>query len=413
VLFANRAAALLKLNRPAKASESCEKAVLHGSRDPKVYIRWSQSLMQIGRFEQAAKVLETPPTKELVSVLFPYYRKASQLHQAWEVSGKEIEKGEYDQAKVLLTQLLQDPSCRKYSRVISRAALAEAHIGNVDLALRLSLEAARTSPEDEQAWIARAHALVSNGQFDEARQSAKQALRLNPDDEFAKSCNRYCKFVETQVQTARNASDKHDWETARKLFLELVMGAVLPKKSPLRVQLLAERAHASYCAGLYQEALTDANQAIYQQDDCQRAWLTRFYCLRELGKHEEAVKDARELLQRWGANDIHIRSAAENAEFELRKSKRPDLYGVLGVSSLASELEIKQAYKQKALVFHPDKMAPTSSEAERKRCEETFKLMGIALEVLGNHEKRELYDKGFDMQGIQEELERRRRRSHH
>jgi len=413
VLLSNKAAALLKLNRPAQAADACERAIAAGSTDPKVFVRWSHALTQIGRFEQAYKVLKPENNPQLVSNLSINHAKALQHYRAWEESAKALEKGDYEQAKVLVAELLHDPNCTKFARVVSRAALIEAHIGNVDLALRLSLEAARTSPEDEQAWIARANALVSNGQFDEARQSAKQALRLNPDDEAAKACNRYCKFVERSVQAARQAAEKHDWETARSAFLELVTGTVLPKKSPLRVQLLAERAHASYCAGLFHEALKDASQAIYQQDDCQRAWLTRFYCLRELGRHEEAVKDARELLQRWGANDIQIRNAAEKAEFELRKSKRPDLYGVLSVSQLASEMEIKQAYKQKALVFHPDKLGPSCTEEERKRCEETFKLMGIALDVLGNQEKRELWDKGFDLQGVQEELERRRRRSHH
>jgi len=414
VLQANRAAAFLKLGKPTKAAEACEKAVKLGSRDVKVFVRWSQALTQVGKFDVAVKVLsEEVAPKELVPSLLGHYRRAKALLTGWEDSGKAIEQSDHEHAKVCLSSLLQDPNANRYSRVISRAALIEAHIGNIDVALRLSLEAARSSPEDEQAWIARAHALVSNGQFDEARLSAKQALRLNPDDESAKSANRFVKFVETAVTGARQAADRHDWENARALLLDLVTGTTLPKVSPLRVQLLAERAHVSFCAGLFEEALRDANQAIYHQDDCQRAWLTKFYCLRELGRHEEAVREARELLNRWGAGDSVIRNVAEKAEFELRKSKRPDFYALLGVPSLASEMEIKQAYKQKALICHPDKLSPSATAEERKQYEEQFKLLGSALDVLGNQEKRELYDRGYDVQGIQEELERRRRRSHH
>ena len=414
VLYSNIAAACLKLGRPQQAAEACEKAIKAGNTEPKVYVRWNQALLQRGKFNEGVKIFENLPTSSLAFALDHHKKRAIALKTNWDESGLAIEKGDYETAKVHLASVLQDQNARLYSRVVSRAALVEAHIGNIDLALRLSLEAARSSPDDEQAWIARAYALVSSGQFDEAMKSARQALRLNPDDASAKTCMRFVKFVETQVTTARNAADKHEYETARRLFHDLVSNSsALPKTSPLRVQLLAERAHASYGAKMYEDALKDATLAIYQQDDNQRAWLTRLYCLRELGRHEEAVKDARELLNRWGANDLLIRNAAEKAEFELRKSKRPDLYGLLNVSSLASELEIKQAYKQKALVFHPDKLSPNATEEERKRCEENFKLLGTALDVLGNQEKRELWDKGFDVQGIQEELERRRRRSHH
>jgi DnaJ-class molecular chaperone len=80
-----------------------------------------------------------------------------------------------------------------------------------------------------------------------------------------------------------------------------------------------------------------------------------------------------------------------------------------GLSPLASEMEIKQAYKKWALVLHPDK---ASSEEDRKLKEEQFKKLGQALETLGNKESRELYDEGYDLQGIKDELERRKRRHH-
>ena len=51
---------------------------------------------------------------------------------------------------------------------------------------------------------------------------------------------------------------------------------------------------------------------------------------------------------------------------QVRKAKRPDYYGLLNVPSIASGVEIKAAYKQQALVWHPDKHA--NSEEARKVC---------------------------------------------
>ena len=67
-------------------------------------------------------------------------------------------------------------------------------------------------------------------------------------------------------------------------------------------------------------------------------------------------------------------------------SKR-DYYEVLGVSKDAQENEIKKAYRQKAIKYHPDKN-PNDSSAEEK-----FKEAAEAYEVLSNSDKRSRYDR--------------------
>ncbi|MBN1442088.1 MAG: molecular chaperone DnaJ [Planctomycetes bacterium] len=64
-----------------------------------------------------------------------------------------------------------------------------------------------------------------------------------------------------------------------------------------------------------------------------------------------------------------------------------DYYEVLGVSRDAGEADIKRAYRQLALKYHPDKN-PGDREAER-----AFKEVSEAFEVLVDPEKRKLYDR--------------------
>jgi len=70
-----------------------------------------------------------------------------------------------------------------------------------------------------------------------------------------------------------------------------------------------------------------------------------------------------------------------------------DYYEILGVPRNAQEAEIKKAYRQLALQYHPDRN-PENEEAEEK-----FKEASEAYEVLRDQEKRDLYDR-YGHEGI-------------
>ncbi|HPT06511.1 MAG TPA: DnaJ domain-containing protein, partial [Candidatus Egerieousia sp.] len=71
-------------------------------------------------------------------------------------------------------------------------------------------------------------------------------------------------------------------------------------------------------------------------------------------------------------------------------AEKRDYYEVLGVSKTAGADEIKKAYRQLALKYHPDRN-PGDKSAEEK-----FKEAAEAYDVLSNPEKKQRYDQfGF------------------
>ncbi len=66
-----------------------------------------------------------------------------------------------------------------------------------------------------------------------------------------------------------------------------------------------------------------------------------------------------------------------------------ELYATLNVSREATLEEITKAYRRLAGVFHPDKHA---DEEKRKQAQEAFSRLQEAYEVLGDQQKRAIYD---------------------
>lgn len=69
-----------------------------------------------------------------------------------------------------------------------------------------------------------------------------------------------------------------------------------------------------------------------------------------------------------------------------RMTTKRDYYEVLGVSREASNDEIRKAYRQAALKFHPDR------NPGDKAAEEQFKESTEAFSVLSDESKRRTYD---------------------
>ena len=97
---------------------------------------------------------------------------------------------------------------------------------------------------------------------------------------------------------------------------------------------------------------------------------------------------AAELLNKYGQSHLGSVAGGTGGFGTDKINTKKDYYATLGVSRSASEGEIKKAYRQAAMKYHPDRN-PNNKEAEDK-----FKDATEAYEVLSDAPKRRAYDLG-------------------
>ncbi|CAH1709602.1 unnamed protein product [Aphis gossypii] len=87
--------------------------------------------------------------------------------------------------------------------------------------------------------------------------------------------------------------------------------------------------------------------------------------------------------------NIPLPTTGEEALKRLLACKGKDPYSILGVTVDSSEDDIKKYYKRQAVLVHPDKNNQSGAE-------EAFKILIHAFNMIGDPEKRKLYDSGIE-----------------
>eukprot|EP00842_Homolaphlyctis_polyrhiza_P006675 jgi/Hompol1/7008/HPOL_005163-RA len=99
------------------------------------------------------------------------------------------------------------------------------------------------------------------------------------------------------------------------------------------------------------------------------------------------------------------RAADETADQTLAATDdEQDLYEVLGVGRRATTEEIRKAYRKRALLQHPDKLAPDASEQAQAHATNAFQTLSRAYAVLADPQRRARYDASGSVAAASHEL---------
>ena len=417
-LYCNRAATHLSLKSYCQCTDDCQKALDLDPTYVKAYVRMNRAYIQQGLFRQASSKLEQGYKATNSALIHRDWQKAKQLLQLATQAETQLANCEYASAKALYGRaLLEAPSG---PNLLLGAAKADLGLGLTDSALRLTMKVLSNHPQNPEGCHLRGQAMfLMDDDLSTGVKLIQEGLRLDPDSKSIKATLRRCKQVKTLVEQGKSEVFRRRFNDAVSTLSQAIdtqqqEGSMFPSKCPLFATLHTQRAEAYLRLKKYQLSLQDCAKVTYAREDHVPAWLIKFQAYHGLNRHKEALDEASELLREesWGHNDQRIRKAYETADFLVRKQNRPDYYKLLNVSSIASEMEIKKAYKRRALDLHPDRHAQKSEE-EQKEAAKQFQLLGEGLELLCNDFTRRLYDEGYDPEAIRNRVEAAQQAAHH
>lgn len=112
----------------------------------------------------------------------------------------------------------------------------------------------------------------------------------------------------------------------------------------------------------------------------------RGQCYLTLRNFRKSIEDFETLFKMEKSKDVE--NLLKEARLRLMRSQSKNYYDILEVKKSASQADIKKAYRNLALIHHPDK----HSDDDKLEQQEIFKRISAANDVLSNQRKRAAYD---------------------
>lgn len=387
--YGNRAAALVMLGKYEEALRDCRAGLNIQPEFVKLLLRAGKCSLVLGDLEESRQFYQRANSLDPGNVLIQAELKALERAVENEHMFRQCYKNNrYIQANYFLTQLLQAVT-RSLPLQLLKAQLI------IDSGQpKSALDYIKTLPQQAtEVMVLKGEALFYGGLAEEARTVLREAVRLQPGCEKAREILRRMREMERMKDKGNRLFKDKRTEEAIGVYTQAL--ALDPKHRLYNSLILANQAAAYMAQREFVRALEDCNRSLTLNPNYTRAYLRRANVQMELESFEEALQDynrVKDLDPRTPNIDANIAFAKEKAS----QAGKKDYYKILGVEKQATEEQLKRAYRQMALRWHPDKNAETPEK--HSQSEKLFKDVSEAYAVLSDPQQRQRYDAGLSVQ---------------
>lgn len=216
-----------------------------------------------------------------------------------------------------------------------------------------------------EAYQLRGEAYFRLGEHDTAVTHFREGLKLDPEHKGCKAGHKAIKAIQKKEKRAEDAlkSGNHKealghWQSAMDLD---------PNHTAFIRPTLLKMIQSHSAIGEHEEAIKTANKHIEMGES-----LDGLFALGDANlaadKFQEAVNVFRQAMD-FEPNDRQreCQERLQKAEIALKQSKEKNYYKILGIPRTARDKDIKKAYRELALRWHPDKVDPEAKDDAEKK----------------------------------------------
>jgi len=278
------------------------------------------------------------------------------------------------------------------SWLVLRRAKAYFELGDLYEAIADAGRALKTDPDDLAALELRGASYYKLADHDMAKTHWQHGLKLDPEHSGCKAGYKVVRALTKKQAAAEKATSEGRHGAAIDSWTAAI--AVDPTHS--RFASTAHKKIAALYAVLkdYKRAVASCDAALEIDSEDVDALLQKSSAQLGAEDYENAVRTAKRA--RDVSDDDRTKKTHQKAEVALKQSKAVNYYKVLGVTRDASSKEIKKAYRDLALKYHPDKVEDKKDEDAAVK---KFQEIAQAYEILSDDELRAKYDRGEDVTG--------------
>ncbi|KAG0165776.1 hypothetical protein DFQ28_001164 [Apophysomyces sp. BC1034] len=411
--YYKRATAYLSLGRTNAAVDDFSKILSLKPDFGQVLIQRARIYVKTGDFNLAKqdlqKFLVAQPDDAEATKLLSTVVEAEQMADQAE---RERQEGHFDACiESISNTIATAPQKARF-----RLTRAQCHLskGEVEEAVGDLTRVAYLTPSDSDILMQLASIqFFSLGESQGALAQVKQCLHYDPEQKQCKALFRKIKKLDKALNKIQDDMDRKKYATAGKQLVGTAAkkGIVADIDEPLdelekslnlekgvMPRQLHLRAYGLACK-LFGEQKEDSkidtwcSETLKLQEDHVDALTYRGEMKLRADDLEAAVRDLERAEQAGGGNNGRVRHLLQRAQQQLRQRKKRDYYKILGVDRKADARDIKRAYRKQAQEWHPDKY---SGDLSKEQVERKMAEINQAYEVLGDSEKRQQFDEGFD-----------------
>ena len=392
--YTKRAVVWMSLQKYSKGIEDLNIVLNLRPNDAKTLLKRAASYLSLGLFNDAAADVTAVLAQDRTNVRAIALRKSiAGAQQAAEAGLREVRRRK-EGHKIDLAgtegQLGRALETATHSRelLMERAGLRW-ELSDFQGVLDDTAAVIKINGHDVEAYCLRGDALFHNGEYMNAQKHVKEGLKLDPDHRGCRGSAKLLKRFRALYEGLQGQFEASDCAGVLESAGEL---GKLVKGMP--VYLAGVREKECMCLG--REKRTDpgvrvCSEAIALNEGCVAALLARAELRLVLQEYGPATGDFNKVLQYDQRNQQANEGLRRTQRLE-KQAKAKDYYKILGVGRDATTKEVRKAYRQLAMVWHPDKVPVEQKD------EATVKFRDIkeAYDVLMDDNKRAMFDRGED-----------------